>query len=66
MLKNKFVLLGLLAILSLSACGIFHKGCGCPTFGSNVRIPNVQMRECANLLMCRFQMFDVQIIAVKV
>ncbi len=43
MLKNKFVLLGLLAILSLSSCGIFHKGCGCPTFGANVRITDVQM-----------------------
>jgi hypothetical protein len=33
MKKNKFILLGLLGVLTLSSCGIFHKGCGCPTFG---------------------------------
>ena len=33
MIKNKFLLLGLLGLLVLSSCGIFHKGCGCPTFG---------------------------------
>ncbi len=33
MIKSKFVLLGLLGMLALSSCGIFHKGCGCPTFG---------------------------------
>jgi hypothetical protein len=33
MIKSKFILLGLLGMLALSSCGIFHKGCGCPTFG---------------------------------
>ncbi len=33
MLKNKFILLGLAAMLALSSCGIFHKDCGCPKFG---------------------------------
>lgn len=33
MIKSKFLLLGFLVLLSLSSCGIFHKGCGCPTFG---------------------------------
>ncbi len=35
MLKNKVVLLILGGVMiSLSSCGIFHKGCGCPHFGS--------------------------------
>ncbi|MDB4921639.1 hypothetical protein [Mucilaginibacter sp.] len=34
MKKNKFILLGLLGLLALSSCGIFHKSCGCPTFGN--------------------------------
>jgi hypothetical protein len=33
MLKNKYILLGAFLLLGLSSCGIFHKGCGCPTFG---------------------------------
>jgi len=33
MIKSKFILLGLLGMLALSSCGIFHKSCGCPTFG---------------------------------
>jgi hypothetical protein len=33
MMKNKFILLALLGLLVLSSCGIFHKSCGCPTFG---------------------------------
>jgi len=33
MKKNKFVFLALIGLLALSSCGIFHKGCGCPTFG---------------------------------
>ena len=33
MKKGKFILLGLLGMIALSSCGIFHKGCGCPTFG---------------------------------
>jgi hypothetical protein len=33
MLKNRWVIIGLLSLFSLSSCGIFHKGCGCPTFG---------------------------------
>jgi hypothetical protein len=34
MLKNKFVIIGLLGLLALSSCGIFHKDCGCPHFGA--------------------------------
>jgi len=31
MLKNKLYLAaGLILLISLSSCGIFHKGCGCP------------------------------------
>jgi len=33
MLKNKFILLGAMLLISLSSCGIFHKDCGCPHFG---------------------------------
>lgn len=33
MLKSKILIMGLLGMLSLSACSIFHKGCGCPKFG---------------------------------
>jgi hypothetical protein len=34
MKKNKvLVVIVLLTVTSLSSCGIFHKGCGCPTFG---------------------------------
>jgi hypothetical protein len=33
MLKNKLHLMALVLLVSLSSCGIFHKGCGCPTFG---------------------------------
>jgi hypothetical protein len=35
MKKNKlFILAGVVVLLSFSSCGIFHKGCGCPTFGA--------------------------------
>jgi len=34
MLKNKFVIIGLVGLLALSSCGIFHKDCGCPHFGA--------------------------------
>jgi hypothetical protein len=45
MLKNKWVFLVLLFLaISLSSCGIFHKGCGCPEFGKT--------REFKNLKMC--------------
>lgn len=33
MKKNKLTILALIGLLALSSCGIFHKGCGCPTFG---------------------------------
>jgi len=44
MLKNKFaviILLGL--VVSISSCGIFHKGCGCPTFGRVKTMNNLKM-----------------------
>jgi hypothetical protein len=34
MLRNKFLIAGLLGVIVLSSCGIFHKGCGCPHFGA--------------------------------
>jgi hypothetical protein len=49
MLKIKFIVIGLLAV-ALSSCGIFHKGCGCPTFGKVKS--NVQMCGYANVQMC--------------
>jgi hypothetical protein len=33
MLKSKLIILGVLVLLALSSCGIFHKGCDCPKFG---------------------------------
>ena len=33
MKKSKFVFLALIGLVVLSSCGLFHKGCGCPTFG---------------------------------
>jgi len=33
-MKNRIlILIGLVLIVSFSSCGIFGKGCGCPTFG---------------------------------
>jgi len=46
MLKNKLVLIGLLGMLILSSCGIFHKGCGCPKFSK------VKSSQFENLMMC--------------
>jgi len=39
MLRNKFIIVGVLALISLSSCGIFHKDCGCPHFGMNKTAP---------------------------
>jgi hypothetical protein len=52
MLKRKWILIGVLGLISLSSCGIFHKGCGCPHFGRvDVRMRNdVQMCGSANVL----------------
>jgi hypothetical protein len=33
MLKRKFFILGLIAVLGTTSCGIFKKDCGCPKFG---------------------------------
>ncbi len=30
MLKHKIILFGVILLISLSSCGIFKKGCGCP------------------------------------
>jgi len=43
MLKNKFIYLVLLAVMGLSSCGIFHKGCGCPEFGKIKKFENLKM-----------------------
>lgn len=51
MLKSRFVFLMLLgAMLTFSSCGIFHKGCGCPTFGKAKG--NIQMGGNARVYMC--------------
>jgi hypothetical protein len=35
MKKNKWMIVGAIAIfIGLSSCGIFHKSCNCPHFGS--------------------------------
>jgi len=53
-MKNKLLLIGLLGLMALSSCGIFHKSCNCPHFGKvNVRMHNdVQMCGCANVQIC--------------
>jgi len=34
MVKNKLIILVVIVlVISLSSCGIFGGGCGCPTFG---------------------------------
>jgi hypothetical protein len=43
MLRNKIIKIGLaVLIITLSSCGIFHKGCNCPKFGKVKK--DVQMR----------------------
>jgi len=34
MVKNALIIVGLICLVSLSSCGIFGKGCGCPHFGA--------------------------------
>jgi hypothetical protein len=43
--KNKLLLFAALLILvvSFSSCGIFSKGCGCPTFGKIKQAPSPQV-----------------------
>ena len=45
-MKRKVILLGLLGLISLSSCGIFHKGCGCPHFGA------IKVEKFENLKIC--------------
>jgi hypothetical protein len=33
MKKSKLIIIGAVILFSCSSCGIFKKGCGCPTFG---------------------------------
>jgi hypothetical protein len=33
MLKSKLIVLGLIALLGATSCGIFKKDCNCPHFG---------------------------------
>ncbi len=49
-MKKKLLLMGLVGLMALSSCGIFHKGCGCPHFGAIK--PDVQMGGYANVQMC--------------
>jgi hypothetical protein len=48
MKKNKLIIIGLILLGSLSSCGIFKKGCGCPTFGKV---------KCADFRCADMQMF---------
>jgi hypothetical protein len=50
MLRNKFAVIALFVLVSLSSCGIFHKGCGCPKFG--VIKNDVQMCGYADVQTC--------------
>jgi hypothetical protein len=51
MVKSKFVLLfGTVILMSLSSCGIFKKGCGCPHFGK-IKTQHVQMCKYAGVQM---------------
>jgi len=50
-MKNKLLLIGVIALLALSSCGIFHKSCNCPHFGRVIK-KNVQMCGYANVQMC--------------
>lgn len=43
MAKSKLmVFVGVIVLMSLTSCGIFKKGCGCPHFGK-VKTPNMKM-----------------------
>ncbi|MBC7399470.1 MAG: hypothetical protein H7289_05960 [Mucilaginibacter sp.] len=33
MLKSKLIILGLVAVIGTTSCGIFKKDCNCPHFG---------------------------------
>jgi hypothetical protein len=46
MIKNKLLLFVLLLVVtSLSSCGIFGKGCGCPEFGY-MKMGKMQHKVC--------------------
>jgi len=49
-MKKKLLLIGLVGLMALSSCGIFHKGCGCPHFGAIKQ--EVRMCKCADVQMC--------------
>jgi len=44
MLKNKVLLSGLILLISISSCGIFHKDCGCPHFGKVKTLPKQEQQ----------------------
>jgi len=45
MMKNRvLILIGLVVVVSFSSCGIFGKGCGCPTFGGIKITPGPSLR----------------------
>lgn len=51
MAKSKLmVLAGVIVLMSLTSCGIFKKGCGCPHFGK-INIPDMQMCKYAGVQM---------------
>ncbi|WP_290306214.1 hypothetical protein [Mucilaginibacter flavus] len=56
MKKSKFLILaGAVILLSFSSCGIFHKGCGCPTFGVTKGAGN---KGCADMQISNAQMMS--------
>ena len=46
MLKNKLILLLLAGIVTLSSCGLFHKGCNCPKFGLRISKRMAELEIC--------------------
>jgi len=57
MKKSKLIIIGAAILLTgLSSCGIFKKGCGCPTFGA---VKGAGGKGCADMQISDVQMFDV-------
>lgn len=61
MKKNKLIIIGVALLLSCSSCGIFKKGCGCPTFG---KVKSVRFR-CEDMQISNVQINHVEGFAVS-
>lgn len=35
--RKAYLVVVVLAVMSLSSCGLFHKSCNCPHFGNNLK-----------------------------